>query len=120
MQLKAVLKDKVVPLNEIQIGDYLLCDDGHYKPVRSKLLLATHGIFYRLSNGVEFHIYSRVKVKTKNGFKLPELWDEIPISKREIPLVVLQEESQKIMIICDILIDGNIVSSEGIVIKFGD
>jgi hypothetical protein len=120
MQLKVITKEKVKPVREIEIGELVLCEDGNYLPVKSKLLIATTAIFYRLSNGLEFHTYSRILIKTPNGFKLPDLWEPVTIDKKLEPVVVSKEYSQNIMIICDILIDGNVISPEGVVLKYGD
>lgn len=120
MQLQVILKDQNKYLKDVQIGDELLCEGGVYLPVKSKLLVATRGIYYRLSNGFSFHIYDRIKIKTTLGFKLPELWDIIPITREFEPSITTCQTSQKDIIFYDLLIDGNIISPEGIVFKYGD
>lgn len=119
MQLKVIKNSKAVTIRDLKIGDLILCETG-YLPIRSKFLITTTCIFYRLSNGVEFHIYDRILVKTKNGYKIPDLWEAIPIDDNLEPIVVLKEYSQNIMVICDILIDGSVVSPEGIITKYGN
>lgn len=119
MQLKVILRDSIKNIKDIEVGEEILCEDGTFKPVLSKFLVATHGIFYRLSNGLEFHTYERIKIKTPTGFKNPNLWDSVYIDKKTEPIVVLKECSQNIMVICDILIDGNIITPDGIIIKYG-
>jgi hypothetical protein len=54
------------------------------------------------------------------GFKLPELWDIIPITREFEPSITTCQISQKDIIFYDLLIDGNIISPEGIVFKYGD
>jgi hypothetical protein len=119
MQLKVILRDKIKSIKDVEVGDEILCDDKIFRPVKSKLLVATYGIFYRLSNGVEFHIYDRIRIKTPTGFALPKLWESVYIDKKTEPMVVLCEPTQNIIVMCDILIEGNIISPDGIVIKYG-
>lgn len=119
MQLKVILRDKIKYLKDVEVGDEILCDDKIFRPVKSKLLVATYGIFYRLSNGLEFHIYDRILIKTPKGFCLPKLWDSVYIDKKNEPMVVRCENTQNIIIIYDILVDGNILSPDGIIIKYG-
>lgn len=119
MQLKVIHKDKAVPVRDLKIGDLIMCVDG-YKPIKSKFLISTIAVFYRLSNGTEFHSYDRILIKTNKGFKVPELWDTIDIDKTLQPVVVHKEFSQNIIVICDILIDGSIISPEGIIMKYGN
>ena len=120
MQLQVILKDKNKYLKDVQVGDELLCEGGIYMPVKGKLLLVTRGIYCRLSNGFSFHVYERMKIKTTSGFKLPELWDIIPITREFEPSITSCQISQKDIIFYDLLIDGNLISPEGIVFKYGD
>lgn len=118
MQLKVISKEGIKFLKDVEVGDKLLCDNGKYLPVKSKYLIITHGIYFKLSNGITFHIYPRIKVKTLDGMKIPELWDTLYIDKKLQPVVVLCQLSEKKMIIYDILIDGNVVSPEGIIFSY--
>lgn len=120
MQLKIITEDKIKSVRNVEIGELVLCEEGKYLPVKSKLLIVTKAIFYRLSNGVEFHIYPRILIKTPTGFKIPELWEPVCLDRKTEPVVVFKEYSQNLMVICDILIDGNVISPEGIVLKYGD
>jgi hypothetical protein len=120
MQFRVISRDSHKYLKDVQVGDELLCDNGLYMPVKNKLLTVNKGLYCRLSNGFSFHVYSRIRLKTKNGFKLPELWDIIPISTEFEPSITTCQDSQRNIIFYDLLIDGNLVSPEGIVFKYGD
>jgi hypothetical protein len=119
MQLKVVCKDKAIPVREVKVGDLVMCTEG-YKPVKSKFLITAVALFYKLSNGIEFHSYERILIKTTKGFKVPELWDTVYIDHNLQPLVVYKEFSQTVMVLCDILVDGSVISPEGIVMKYGN
>ena len=120
MQLQVISKDGKKYLKDVVVGELLLCDDGHYYPVRNKLLVIATGVFCRLSNGCSFHVYDRIKIKTSKGFKCPELWDVIPVSKDLEPVVATCQISLKKILFYDILIDGNTISPEGIVFMYGE
>lgn len=78
-------------------------------------------MFYRLSNNINFNLSERAQIKTLEGFKTPELYDKLHLVGSEItPSIVTISISKSILYFYDILIDGNIVSPEGIVFKYGD
>ena len=119
MQLRVVTKEKNKFLKDVVVGDLLLCEDGNYMPVKNKMIIACKGFYYRLSNGTGFHISPRTTVKTTKGFIIPELWDSIEISKNLLPIVTTHQITENNIMFYDILIDGNIVSPEGIIFRFG-
>lgn len=100
------------------IGDKVLCEDGKYYPVKNILITSGYPTFCRLSNGFNFYIPKRMVLKTVKGFKHPELWDIVEINKELTPQVVTLKNIDRIMFFHDILIDGNMITPEGIVFKY--
>lgn len=114
------LKDKSVKkIENLTVGEFILCEDGEYYPIRSILVTACYPIFCRLSNGLTFYVPKRMLIKTVTGFKTPELWDILELNDKEItPQIVNIRNIEKIMFFHDILIDGNIVTADGFVFKY--
>lgn len=121
MQLRVISPESNKKLNELKIGDLILCEDLKYYPVKSILLTAGVCRFFRLSNNVSFHLSERAKIKTEKGFKIPELYDTIVLIGSEItPQITVVEKSKYVLFCHDILVEGNIVSPEGIVFRYSD
>jgi hypothetical protein len=120
MQLRVVGIHENKFLKDLKIGDLVLCEGGSYLPIKNVVVTTGQVIFYQLSNKVQFHIGSRVRIKTTNGFKTPELWDTVYINESLTPVVINTSISTKILFFHDILIDGNMLSPEGIVFRYGE
>lgn len=120
MQLKVITKDGDIDPSQVKIGDLLLCDDGIFHPVLSIAVMASPGYYLRLSNNISFNIHPRIKIKTESGFKYPELWDTVLIDKNLTPMVTSVKEQVDVRFFYDILIQGNLVSPEKIIFRFGD
>lgn len=118
MQLNIITKTGKKALSDVKIGDFLLCDDGIYRPVKSILLTYEYGNYIRTADNFNFHITKRVKIKTSKGFKFLEKWDLIEVDKNFTPLVVEVNNSLSILLYYDILIEGNLISPEGIIFRF--
>lgn len=118
-KLKIITKDGIKRLEDIKIGEFIKCEDGEFYPVKNLLTTCGESIFYRLSNNCGFYLPPRLTVKTSFGFKVPELWDEVFLLEEETtPQVVQKTLISRIMFFNDILIEGNMVTPEGIVLKF--
>lgn len=121
MQLQVISPESNKKMKDLKVGDMLLCDDGLYHPIKSIFMSSGQGSFHRLSNSINFHLSARAKVKTINGFKPLELNDTLELFGKSItPTVIDVVISTKMLFFHDIMIDGNIVSPEGIVFKYGD
>lgn len=120
MQLKVITKDGITSLKDLKIGTNVLCEDGNAYPVRNIAVIAHTGYYIKISSAFSFHIPPRLKIKTQNGFKFPDVYDIIPISKDFSPSVIQVSESMDIKFYYDILIDGNMISPEGIIFTFSD
>ena len=121
MQLHVICPEENRKIKDLKVGDFILCDDSVYRPIKSILVTTGECYFFRLSNNTCFHLGSRAKIKTEKGFKHPELWDTIKLLGSEItPSIISISVSKNILFFHDILIDGNIVSPEGIVFRYGD
>lgn len=119
MNLKvATAQGEYVDISELQVGDEVLCDDGNYYPVKSIVVFAIHPEFIRLTNFVSFYAYPRMQIKTTKGFKYPERDDVLQLGKNLCPMVYSARYTDDVKFCYDILIDGNMVSREGIVFKF--
>jgi hypothetical protein len=105
-------------VDNLEVGDLVLCEDGYYYPVKSVLVTSGYPLFCRLSNGLTYYIPERMFIKTIKGFKKPELWDIIPIDKTLTPQIVSVTNIEKIMFFRDILIDGNMITPEGVIFKY--
>lgn len=120
MQLRAIENGKIKKLKDLRVGDLILCEGDIYLPIKSIVIVSCYPLYYRLSNNVTFHISNRTKIKTTDGFKTPELWDNIVIAEELTPSATTCTLLDRIMFFHDILIDGNIKSPEGIVFKYSD
>ena len=120
MQLKIISKTGVKELKDLQIGELVLCEDGKFYPVKSIAVVSVNGDYLRMSNGISFSSHNRLRIKTEKGFKYPELWDVIPISKKLTPIVTSIKPRMEIKFFYDIMVEGNLVSPENIVFRFGD
>ena len=120
MQFRVIEDNKIKKLKDLKIGDLILCEGDIYLPVKSIMIVSCNPIYYRTSNNLTFHISTRTKIKTLEGFKLPELWDSLDISQDLTPAITTCTKLDRIMFFYDILIDGNIKSPEGIVFKYSD
>jgi hypothetical protein len=113
------LKDKTLKrFEDLQVGDLVLCDDGLFYPIKNLMVVSCYPTFYRLSNGYSFYTSPRMLVKTTEGFKQLELWDTIELNSQLTPQIVTVKKIDKIMFFRDILIDGNMLTVEGIVFKY--
>ena len=117
-KLKVITKDNVKKLEDVVVGDLLKCEDGEFYPVKNVLTTSGNPFFYRLSNNVSFYLPVRATIKTVKEFKVPELWDEICVNSEVIPQIVQKTFINRIAFFNDILIEGNMVTPEGIVFKF--
>ena len=61
-----------------------------------------------------------MQLKTIEGFKVPELWDLLYINDSLTPMITKSQLLDRIMIFRDILIDGNMITPEGIVFRYSD
>lgn len=121
MNLYLTLEDKTIrKLEELKIGDKILCEDGVFYPVKNIFMISEYPTFCRLSNGYILYLPKRMMLKTSTGFKHPELWDVIEITKELTPQVTTIKNLDRIMFFHDILIDGNMITPEGIVFKYGN
>jgi hypothetical protein len=120
MYLLVKLPDEYRKIDDLQVGDLVLCDNGEYMPIKSIVYISCRPKFCIMSNNKRFTISSRLQIKTVNGFKSPELWDIIDISEEFMPMFTYVNTLDKILIFRDILIDGNMVTPEGIVFRYSD
>lgn len=118
MQLQVTTKEGRKYLNDVVIGELILCEDGQYYPIKNILITSCYPIFARLSNGISFYASIRMNIKTNKGFKTPELWDVIEISKDLTPQIVNLRNIDRIMFFHDILVDGNIITPDGLVFSY--
>jgi hypothetical protein len=108
----------VKKLQDLKIGDKVKCEDGTYYPVLNVLVVSSYPLFCRLSNGFTYYIPERVLLKTLHGFKKPELWDILEWSVDLTPQIIGVRNIEKVMFFYDILIDGNMITPEGMVFKY--
>lgn len=120
MQLKILTKDGEKEIKDLQVGELVLCEGNVFLPVKSIMVIAETGDYVRLSNNVGFNSHSRLRIKTDKGFKYPELWDLLPISKNLTPIVVSVNPRPDIRFFYDIMIEGNLISPDNVVFRFGD
>lgn len=121
MNIYVTLQNNLVKkLSEVEIGDLLLCDDGKFYPVRNVLMISCYPIYFRFSNGYAFYFSNRMKLKTLEGFQTPQLWDVVDLGEDTTPQIVSCKLLDNLMFFCDILIDGNIVTPEGLIFKYSN
>ena len=120
MHLLVKLPDEYKKIDDLEVGDLVLCDNGEYLPIKSIVYISCHPKFCATSDNKRFTLSSRVQIKTTEGFKSPELWDIIPISDDFMPMFTYVNVLDKVSIFCDILVDGNMVTPEGIVFRYSD
>lgn len=116
--MKLITKRGILPLRSLKVGDLVLCDT-QFMPVKSILMYFGLRYTIRLSTGDYISISSRVKVKTKKGFKFPEERDIVLISDTLQPIVGGVGHTKFPVILYDILVDGDIVTAEGPTVRFG-
>lgn len=120
MQIRVVTDSEIKVINKVAVGDLLLCDDGIFRPVKSILITCEHGTSFRLSNNLQFTVPKRFRIKTDKGFKYPEMWDCVPLQENLKPIVTNIKTPLYFHFLYDILIDGNLISPEGVIFKFGE
>jgi hypothetical protein len=120
MQLKIITQDGIKELKDLKVGELVLCEDTLFHPVKSIVVLSMNGEFARLSNGVSFSFHNRFRIKTSKGFKYPELYDVLPISKKLTPIITSVKPRMEIRFFYDIMVEGNLISPEKVVFRFGD
>jgi len=119
MNFYVTLQDQSVKkLEDLQIGDMVLCDDDKFHEVKNIFVVSSYPLFCRLSNGWSYYFPERMQIKTIHGFKKPELWDILDIGRDVTPQIINIRNIEKVMMFYDILIDGNIVTPEGTVFKY--
>ena len=121
MSFYLTLEDSSIKkLEDLQVGDRVLCEDGLYYPVLNVFVVSSYPLFCRLANGFTYYVSERMMLKTIHGFKKPELWDilELGLGKKLTPQIVAVKNIEKVMFFHDILIDGNMVTPEGVVFKY--
>lgn len=121
MNFYLTLENKTIKkLKDLQVGDRVLCDCGQFYPIKNIVTISCYPSFCRLSNGFNFYVPKRMKIKTKTGFKQLELWDIVEINKDLTPQVISFKNIDRLMFFHDILIDGNMITPEGIVFKYSN
>jgi hypothetical protein len=120
MQIKVITDKEVKCINQVVEGELLLCEDGKFYPVKSVLITGDYGKSIRTSNNIQITIPDRFRIKTDKGFKYPELWDTIPINEDLTPMITNIRTPLDICLLYDILIEGNMVSPDGIVFRFSN
>jgi hypothetical protein len=120
MHLLVKLIDEYKKIDDLEVGDMVLCDNGEYMPIKSIVYISCYPKFCATSDNKRFTLSSRVQIKTATGFKSPELWDIIPITDEFMPMFTYVNKLDKVSIFRDILIDGNMVTPEGIVFRYCD
>lgn len=120
MHFLVKLREEYKKIEDLEVGDEVLCDTGEYLPIKSILYISCHPKFCSTSDNKRFTISSRLQIKTTRGFKSPELWDIIPITDDFMPMFIYVNTLDKIAIFRDILIDGNMVTPDGIVFRYSD
>jgi hypothetical protein len=107
-------------IDDLKVSDKIICDDGELREIKNIVVISSYPTFIRFSNGMAYYIPERMKIKTTKGFKSPELWDVIEISKDLAPQIVNVRKLDRVMFFRDILVDGNMVTAEGLVFKYSD
>jgi hypothetical protein len=120
MQLIVKLLGEYKKVDDLEVGDMVLCDSGEYSPIKSIVYISCRPKFCVTSDNKRFTISQRLQVKTVNGFKSPELWDILPISEEFMPMFTYVNTLDKVAIFRDILVDGNMVTVDGIVFRYSD
>lgn len=120
MQLKIHTKDGIKEIKDLQVGELVLCEGEIFLPVKSIMVIAETGDYVRTSNGVSFNSHSRLRIKTDKGFKYPELWDVMPVSKKLTPIITSVRPRPDVRFFYDIMVEGNLISPENIIFRFGD
>ncbi len=120
MHLLVKLPTEYKKISELEVGDNVLCDSGEFLPVRNIVYISCKPTFCRVSNNLSLYLSDRMQLKTTNGFKHPELWDILPISEELTPMLITVKILDRVMIFRDILIDGNMVTVDGIVFRYCD
>lgn len=119
MSFYLTLEDNTIKkLENLQVGDRILCEDGLYHPVLNVFVVSSYPLFCRLSNGLTYYVPERMMLKTIHGFKKPALWDILELGKDLTPQIVAVRNIEKVMFFHDILIDGNMITPEGVVFKY--
>lgn len=120
MHLVVKLPNEYKKIDDLDVGDMILCDNGEYCSVRSIMYISCHPKFCITSDNKRFTVSERVQFKTAKGFKSPELWDILPISEDFMPMFTHVNTLDKVAIFRDILIDGNMITVDGIVFRYSD
>lgn len=120
MQLKVVSLEEIKHLKDVKIGDMLLCEGNVFMPVKNVIVISGYPTFFRTSNNLAFHLSPRIQLKTEKGFKSPELWDVLLINENLTPMLTTVNLIERTTFFYDILIDGNIVSPDGIIFRYSN
>lgn len=120
MLLKVISDQGVKRLGELKVGDLLLCEGKIYYPIKNIVMISDYPIYFRTSNGLSGHLSKRMKIKTEKGFKTPEIWDVLQLNDTVTPMITSVKLGDSIGFFYDILIEGNIVSSDGIIFRYSD
>ncbi len=120
MQLKVVSDQGVKKFEDLKIGDLLLCEDGDYHVVKNIMIIAGCPTFIRTSTNFAIHLSPRIKLKTENGFKTPDLWDILILKNSTTPMITSINFLDRTAFFYDILIEGNLVSPDGIIFRFNE
>jgi hypothetical protein len=120
MAFKIFTSNGTRKLNELNVGDLILCENSTYNPIRS--ISVTTGPVRRIyfSNGISMPSYGRMRVLTTTGFKVLEIEDIVFIAKNNVPFVTKADLDFSVHFLYDILIDGNMITTDGIIFRFGD
>ena len=119
MTLYLTLENKELKkLEDVCVGDVVLCDDGTFKPIKNILVISSYPDFIRFSDGCSYYISHRMKIKTLTGFKNPQLWDIVELSGGYTPQIVGIKKIENVMFFRDILIDGNPITPDGLVFQY--
>lgn len=118
MHLIVKLPEEYKKIDDLEVGDMVLCDNGEYMPVKSIFYISCNPKFCITSDSKRYSLSTRIQLKTTDGFKSPELWDILPISKDFTPIFTYVNILNKVAIFRDILIDGNMITVDGVVFRY--
>ena len=118
MRLIVKTKDEYKKVDELVVGDEVFCDNGLYMPVKNIYYISSNPIYCKTSDNKIMYFSNRMQVKTVKGFKVPELWDILPIRDDFTPMIVYANTIDRVAIFRDILIDGNMVTVDGVIFRY--
>jgi hypothetical protein len=110
---------KYIPFKDLKIDQRVICEDGNNYYIKSMVTFSSFYYMIKLSSGDNIKMPDIFKMKTDEGFKIPEKDDLVLSTNGHLYLCLKSTRSLTKSIFYDIVIEKPIVLQGGFIVQTG-